>query len=48
MCASFYRNNYNNMNVSVNSDIEREKKEIAEAQKREQVSSDDEEPHGFW
>jgi 6-phosphogluconate dehydrogenase len=29
-------------------DIEREKKEMAEAEKREQVSSDDEEVHGFW
>ena len=29
-------------------DIDREKKEIAEAEKREQVSSDDEEVHGFW
>ena len=29
-------------------DIDREKKEIAEAEKREQVSSDDEELHGFW
>ena len=31
----------------VNSDIVREKKEIAQAEIREQVSSD-EEPHGFW
>ena len=39
---------YNYDTVSVYSDIEREKKEIVEAEEREQVLSDDEEVHGFW